>query len=246
MIILGVDIGGSAIKAAPVDTDAGALVAERYTLATPQPASPRDIARSLGEIQHHFNWIGAVGCGLPAVVLKGIVRTATNIDKSWIGVCAAEVLGKATGSPTTVLNDADAAGLAEMRFGQGRGHTGTVLVVTVGTGLGSALFRDGTLVPNTELGQLVLNGQRAEDYASAAVKTRLNLDFRDWAPRLDAYLHRLEELFWPDLFIIGGAICQDFAQISPYLTVTTETFPALLGNDAGIIGAALAAKSCEK
>lgn len=240
MNVLGIDIGGSSLKAAPVDTKTGSLTEERFTLTTPQPASPLNIARSLGEIIRHFNWTGAVGCGLPAVVRKGVVRTAAHIDKGWIGVRASEFLGQATDRRVTVINDADAAGLAEMRFGQGVDRMGTVIIVTVGTGLGSALFRAGTLVPNTELGHLQLNNQEAEAYASAAVKTRLGLSFRDWTPRLDAYLQLLEELFWPDLFIIGGGICQEFGLISPFLTVETETCPALQGNDAGIVGAALA------
>lgn len=241
MTILGVDIGGSAIKTALVDTESGTLVGERFRLITPSPATPLAIAQCLGDAIQHFKWTGAIGCGLPAAVHNGVVSTAANIDKGWVNVRAAEFLGQATGGRITVLNDADAAGLAEMRFGQGRDRLGTVIIVTVGTGLGSALFRDGTLLPNTELGHLLLNNQVAEAYASAAVKTRLGLSFRDWAPRLDAYLHRLEELFWPDLFIIGGAICQEFSLISPFLTIKTETCPALLGNDAGIIGAALAA-----
>jgi polyphosphate glucokinase len=242
MNILGIDIGGSAIKAAPVDTNTGSLAGERFRVSTPQPATPLNIARSLGDIMRHFNWSGAVGCGLPAAIPRGIVRTAANIDKSWIDIRASEYLEHSTGNPISVLNDADAAGLAEMRFGQGVDRAGTVIIVTVGTGLGTALFRDGTLVPNTELGHLILNGQVAEAYASAAVKTRLGLSYRDWVPRLDAYLQRLEELFWPDLFIIGGGICQEFGLIAPLLTLKTETRPALLGNDAGIIGAALAAR----
>ncbi len=241
MNILGIDIGGSAIKAAVVDTQAGSLVGQRYSVATPQPALPLDIACSLGEIMRHFDWTDRVGCGLPAAVQHGIVRTAANIDKSWIGVHAAEFFKQTTGSSFTVLNDADAAGLAEMRFGQGVKRLGTVIIVTVGTGLGTALFRDGSLIPNTELGHLILNNQVAESYASAAVKTRLALSFRDWAPRLDAYLQHLEALFWPDLFIIGGGISQEFDLISPFLSIDTEIHPALLGNDAGIIGAALAA-----
>jgi polyphosphate glucokinase len=245
MNILGVDIGGSSIKAAPVDTQTGTFTGQRHSVPTPQPASPLSIASSLSEIQRHFNWTGWTGCGLPAAVQRGIVRTAANIDKSWIGIHAAEFLSQATASSLTVLNDADAAGLAEMRFGQGVNRTGTVFIVTVGTGLGTALFREGTLVPNTELGHLILNNQVAEKYASAAVKTRLELSFRDWAPRLDAYLHLLEELFWPDLFIIGGGICQEFGLITPFLTIDTETRPALMGNDAGIIGAALGAESAQ-
>jgi len=223
----------------------GTLAEERFTLTTPQPASPLNIARGLGEIIRHFDWEGPVGCGLPAAIQKGVVRTASNIDKDWIGVRASEFFGQATDRRITVINDADAAGLAEMRFGQGAGRSDTVIIVTVGTGLGSALFRDGTLVPNTELGHLMLNNQVAEAYASAAVKTRLGLSFRDWAPRLDAFLHRLEELFWPDLFIIGGGICQEFGLISPFITVETETCPAQKGNDAGIIGAALGAVEAE-
>lgn len=242
MSILGVDIGGSAIKWAPVDTDDGRLCTDRVIIPTPQPATPAAIADRLQSIIRASSRPGQpIGCGLPAAVQNGVVQTAANIDRSWIGTRVEDLFEEATGCAVTVLNDADAAGLAEMRFGQGRGQLGTVLVITVGTGLGSALFRQGALVPNTELGHLILKGQDAETYASAAVKTRANLSYAEWVPRLDAYLKRVRELFWPDLFIIGGGISEDFERIAPLLTVKTPTRPALLGNDAGIIGAALAA-----
>lgn len=242
MSVMGIDIGGSAIKAAPVDVDKGRLSAERSMTPTPQPATPEAIATSLHSLTRDCaRSAKLIGCGLPAAIQNGIVRTAANIDRSWIGVRVEDLFKEATGCAVTVLNDADAAGLAEMRFGQGRDEKGTVMVITVGTGLGSALFRRGTLVPNTELGHLILQGQVAETYASAAVKTRLGLSYAEWVPRLDSYLQRLRELFWPDLFIIGGGISEDFARIAPLLTVKTPTRPALLGNDAGIIGAAMAA-----
>ncbi len=240
-MILGIDIGGSAIKAALVDTAIGSLASDRYRLETPQPATPAEVARAFRTILQHFDWLGPVGCGLPAAVTNGVVQTAANIDQSWLQVRADQLFGEAGGRPVVVLNDADAAGTAEMAFGQGKLQTGTVLVVTVGTGLGTALFRNGVLVPNTELGHVILNGQDAETYASAAAKTRQQLSLTEWTPRLDAYLRRLEELIWPDMFIIGGGISAEFDQMAPFLTVATTTRPALLGNDAGIIGAALAA-----
>jgi len=240
-MILGIDIGGSAIKAALVDTDTGLLGSDRYLLTTPQGAMPADILQVFREVLQHFDWPGPIGCGLPAAVPKGVVQTAANIDKSWLQLHAGKLFSEAAGRPVVVLNDADAAGIAEMAFGQGKLQTGTVLVVTVGTGLGTALFRNDVLVANTELGHVILNGQDAEAYASAALKTRQQLSLAEWTPRLDVYLHRLEELIWPDLFIIGGGISAQFDQMKPYLTVRTETRPALFGNDAGIVGAAMAA-----
>jgi len=240
-MILGIDIGGSAIKAALVDTDTGLLGSDLYRLTTPQGATPAGIIQAFKDILEHFDWLGPVGCGLPAAVPNGVVQTTSNIDRSWLHVNAAKLFSEAAGRPIVVLNDADAAGIAEMAFGQGRLQTGTVLVVTVGTGLGTALFRNDVLVANTELGHVILNGQDAETYASAAIKTSQQLSFAEWTPRLDAYLHRLEELIWPDLFIIGGGISAQFEQMRPYLTVMTETRPALFGNDAGLVGAAMAA-----
>ncbi len=242
MDILGIDIGGSGIKGAPVDLNQGVLVAERLRIATPQPATPDAVADTVGRIIRHFNWTGPVGCGLPSVVQKGIARTAANIDSSWIGTDVRTLLSQRTGCPVTVINDADAAGIAEMRFGAGRGRNGTILMVTVGTGLGTALFRDGSLVPNTELGHLLLDGKVAEKYASAAAREDLGLSYKTWAKRLDLYLHQLQSLFWPDLFILGGGISKKHEKFFPFLTIETEFLPAVLRNQAGIVGAALAAR----
>jgi polyphosphate glucokinase len=242
MDILGIDIGGSGIKGAPVDLSQGVLAAERLRIATPQPATPDAVADTVGRIIRHFNWTGPVGCGLPSVVQNGVARTAANIDSSWIGTDVRTLLSQRTGCPVTVINDADAAGIAEMRFGAGRGRNGTILMVTVGTGLGTALFRDGTLVPNTELGHLLLNGKVAEKYASAATREDLGLSYETWAKRLDLYLHQLQSLFWPDLFILGGGISKKHEKFFPFLTIETEFLPAVLRNQAGIVGAALAAR----
>jgi len=242
MDILGIDIGGSGIKGAPVDLNQGILAAERLRIATPQPATPDAVADTVGRIIRHFNWTGPVGCGLPAVVQNGLARTAANIDSSWIGTDVRTLLSQRTGCPVTVINDADAAGIAEMRFGAGRGRNGTILMVTVGTGLGTALFRDGILVPNTELGHLLLNGKVAERYASAAAREDLGLSYETWAKRLDLYLHQLQSLFWPDLFILGGGISKKHEKFFPFLTIETEFLPAVLRNQAGIVGAALAAR----
>ena len=242
MDILGIDIGGSGIKGAPVDLNQGVLTAERLRIATPQPATPDAVADTVGRIIRHFNWTGPVGCGLPSVVQNGVARTAANIDSSWIGTDVRTLLSQRTGCPVTVINDADAAGIAEMRFGAGRGRNGTILMVTVGTGLGTALFRDGTLVPNTELGHLLLNGKVAEKYASAAAREDLGLSYKTWAKRLDLYLHQLQSLFWPDLFILGGGISKKHEKFFPFLTIETEFLPAVLRNQAGIVGAALAAR----
>lgn len=240
MNILGIDIGGSAIKAALVDPVEGILASERLSIATPVPATPAAIAAAILEIITRLDWQGPIGCGLPAVVRAGVVCTAANISPEWIGTDFVALLAKKITQRVTIINDADAAGLAEMRYGGGKGSSGTTLVVTAGTGLGTALFRDSTLVPNTELGHLLLHGQIAEQFASAAVRTRENLSYRDWAKRFDDYLHRLEELFWPDLFIIGGAISANHDQFLPLLTIRTRVVPAALRNDAGIIGAAAA------
>jgi len=242
MHILGIDIGGSGIKGAPVDPDQGVLTAERLKIPTPQPATPDAVADTVCSIIRHFKWSGPVGCGLPSVVQNGVARTAANIDSSWAGTDVRTLLSQRAGCPVAVINDADAAGIAEMRFGAGRGREGTILMITVGTGLGSALFRDGDLVPNTELGHLLLNGTIAEKYASAAVREELGLSYENWAKRFDLYLHRLQALFWPDLFIVGGGISRRHEKFFPFLTIETELQPAALRNEAGIVGAALAAQ----
>jgi polyphosphate glucokinase len=240
MEILGIDIGGSSIKAAPVNTDNGTLVKERLRIAVSPSATPEEVGKVISGLIDSYDWTGPVGCGFPAVIRNGIACTAANIDPAWIGVNVTEMLSVKTRCKFIVLNDADAAGLAEMRYGAGSQTCGTTIVVTAGTGLGTALFRDNTLVPNTELGHILLNGKVAEQFASAAVKTRLNLSYPEWAKRFDDYLHHLEELFWPDLFIIGGEISNEHALFFPELTIKTRVLPATLRNDAGIIGAAAA------
>mgnify|MGYP001817726517 FL=1 len=242
MDILGIDIGGSGIKGAPVDLNQGILAAERLRIATPQPATPDADPSTVRRNIRHFSWTRPVGCGLPSVEQNGVARTAANIDSSWIGTDVRTLLSQRTGCPVTVINDADAAGIAEMRFGAGRGRNGTILMVTVGTGLGTALFRDGILVPNTELGHLLLNGKVAEKYASAAAREDLGLSYKTWAKRLDLYLHQLQSLFWPDLFILGGGISKKHEKFFALLSIETEFLPAVLRNQAGSVGAALAAR----
>lgn len=241
MTVLGIDIGGSGIKGAPVDLTRGTLTAERLQIPTPQPATPAAVAKTVAEVIRHFDWQGPIGCGLPAAIRQGVVCTAANIDPTWINTDVIRLFADKLDLKVTTLNDADAAGLAEMQFGAGQGHAGTVMIITVGTGLGSALFRNGTLVPNTELGHLLLNDTVAEKYASGAVRQQEGLSYRKWAERFNGYLLRLEELFWPDLFIIGGGISNDHDKFFPHLTTSTEIVPAQLRNEAGIVGAALAA-----
>lgn len=241
MHILGIDIGGSGIKAAPVNPVDGTLVEERLRIATPQPATPDAVADTVCMSIEHFDWKGPIGCGVPSVIRNGIAYTASNIDPGWIGTHVVDLFSARCGQKVAALNDADAAGLAEMHYGAGSTASGTTIVVTAGTGLGTALFRGNTLIPNTELGHLQLHGEIAEHVASAAVRTELNLSYHEWAKRFDDYLHRLEELFWPDLFIIGGEISKDHDLFFPHLTIETRIQPAHLRNDAGIIGAAIAA-----
>jgi polyphosphate glucokinase len=240
MKVLGIDIGGSGIKAAPVDTRRGTLLAKRLRVATPQPASPRAIAEAVSEIVTHFRWTGPVGCALPVVVKRGRVCTAANIAKEWLGVDAYRLFGTATGRRVSLINDADAAGYAEMHFGAGRRRTGLVIMVTLGTGIGTALFINGHLVPNTELGHLQLRGSDAERRAAARVRKAKDLSWKKWSRRVDAYLHLLQGYFWPDLFIVGGGVSRKWRKFGPKLTLPTPVVPAKLRNDAGIIGAALA------
>jgi len=242
MEILGVDIGGSGVKGAPVDTRTGKLLAERYRIPTPEPATPKAVAKTVAKLVKHFDWTGAVGYGFPAVVQDGIVRTASNIAKSWIGVNARELFMQTTKRIATVINDADAAGLAEMKFGAGKEINGVVLLITVGTGLGTAVFSGGKLFPNTEFGHILLNGKIAEHYASDAVRKNKNFSWKKWAKRFDEYLNRLEQLVWPNMIIIGGGASKKFDKFSQYLTMKAKIVPAQLLNDAGIVGAALAAE----
>jgi len=241
MEVLGIDVGGSGIKGAPVDTAAGRLLAARHRIATPRPATPKAVAATIAAIGRHFDWTGPVGCGVPGVVQGDVVKTAANISRKWIGDDAAARLRAATGSAAvTVINDADAAGYAEMHFGAGRGRAGMVLIITLGTGIGTAAFINGHLVPNLELGHLELAGREAEAWASDRVRQDEGLGWKQWARRLDAYLHALHGYLWPDLIIVGGGVCKKADKFLSRLTVPVPLVPAALQNDAGIIGAALA------
>ncbi|GAA3927642.1 ROK family protein [Streptomyces gulbargensis] len=248
MNVFGVDIGGSGIKGAPVDLERGALTEERHKVLTPQPATPDGVAGCVAEVVEHFGWSGPIGVTFPGVVTGSTIRTAANVDKGWIGVDAARLIGERVGGlPVTVLNDADAAGLAEMTFGAGRGRTGTVIMLTLGTGIGSALFVDGRLVPNTELGHLELKGHDAEKRASAKAREDEDLSWEHWATRrLQKYLAHVEMLFSPELFIIGGGVSRKPDKFLPLIEdIRAEIVPAQLQNNAGIVGAAMAAASPE-
>lgn len=242
MEILGIDIGGSGLKGAIVDTTKGELISERHRIPTPQPADPHSIAITYKKIRKHFSWSGTIGCGFPAVVQHGIVRTASNIDQSWIGINIVELFKKKVDNPVFVLNDADAAGIAEMKFGSGSLDSGVVVIITVGTGIGSALFIEGILFPNTEFGQFTMNGKAAEKYAADAIRKNLKLSWKKWAKRFNEYITHLEMLLWPDLIIVGGGVSKKFDKFKKYLTTNTQVIPAKLLNNAGIIGAAIAAE----
>ena len=244
--ILGIDIGGSGIKGAIVHTKKGKLLTERHRIPTPNPATPNEVAVIINEMVKHFEWNGAVGCGFPAVIQNGTARTAANIDKTWIGTNVNSLFTDITGCPVFAVNDADAAGMAEMKFGAGRGNKGVVILITVGTGIGTVIFSRGKLVPNTELGHVLLNTMEAEEYASDAVRKKLDLSWEDWAKRFDEYLVYMEKLFWPDLFIIGGGASKKDEKFLEYLSVKTPVVPAELLNNAGIVGAALLAKDMLK
>lgn len=242
MQILGIDIGGSGIKGAPIDPETGELLAPRYRIPTPKLGKPKPMANVVAAIAQHFAWHGPIGCGFPAVVKDGVVHSAANIHERWIGTDASSLFAKATCCDVFIINDADAAGLAEMTFGAGRGRQGVVLVVTIGTGLGTALFTDGHLVPNMELGHLEIDCEEAELHASDAARTREKLSWKRWSKRLNTYLITLERLLSPNLIILGGGVSKKHEKFIPKLTLQTEIVPALLGNQAGIIGAALAAQ----
>ncbi len=262
MQVFGVDVGGSGIKGAPVNVEDGSLAAPRHRIATPQPADPTAVAGTVAEVVSHFGWTGPVGVALPAVVKNGVAMTAANIDPAWIGTDAIAVLSAALGAagitPTSVpapgaaapvaadvttVNDADAAGIAEMAFGAGRDVGGLVIMTTFGTGIGTALFLHGQLVPNTELGHLEIHGHDAETRASDAARERDDLSWEKWAKRVTRYLRTLEALLWPDLIIIGGGVSKKADRFLDELDVRTRVVPAQLQNEAGIVGAALAGLS---
>ncbi len=242
--VLGIDIGGTGIKAAPVDLDTGTLVAERVKIDTPRPAVPAAVAGVVRELAMSFAWTGLAGITFPGVVTDGVTRTAANVDKAWIDTDARELFAQATGLTVSVINDADAAGLAEMRFGAGVDQKGTVLMLTLGTGIGSALFIDGILVPNTEFGHIEIRGREAEKRASELVREEHDLSWGKWAGRVDEYLEHMEMLLSPQLIIIGGGVSRKSDKFLPFLTrLRAPVVPAAMHNDAGIIGAAMAAAS---
>jgi polyphosphate glucokinase len=241
--LLGVDIGGTGIKAAVVAVGSGELVTERRRVPTPQPATPEAVATVVADMVGQIGYSGPVGCAFPAVIKNGVAATAANIDPSWIGTSVSDTISaKLDGAAVTVVNDADAAGLAEVRFGAGRGVSGVVVLLTVGTGIGSAVFLDGRLVPNTELGHLEVDGHVAERRASEAARESHDLSRKEWAKRFNRYLEVLEALLWPDLVIIGGGISKAPEKVMPLLESTATIVPATLANAAGIIGAAIAAQ----
>lgn len=239
--ILGIDIGGSGMKAGEVDTTRGEMITERFRIPTPQPAAPEAMVDVVSHLTEHFSWSGPVGVGFPGVIQNGIVRTAANLDKSWVDVDGDALFTAATGCDVVMINDADAAGLAEVRYGAGHGIPGVVIMITLGTGIGSAVFVDGTLVPNTEFGHLLMDGEIAEDRASARAREERGLSMKKWGQELELYLRELERLLWPDLFIVGGGISKAFDEFAGHLDdVRTPIAVAEQRNHAGIIGAALA------
>lgn len=242
MQILGIDIGGSGIKGAPVEVETGNLTADRFRIPTPHPSKPEAVAEVVAEIVKHFEWSGPIGCTFPAVVKKGVTLSAANVDRAWIGTNAQSLFRRKTHCPVLVLNDADAAGIAEMEFGAGRNKAGVVIILTFGTGIGSAVFFNGVLLPNTEFGHMEVRGKDAEARASARVRDEKKLNWKKWAERVNEVLNRLEILFTPDLFIIGGGVSKEHAKFLPLLKTSAKVVPAKLLNEAGIVGAAIAAK----
>jgi polyphosphate glucokinase len=241
MQAFGIDIGGSGIKGAPVDLATGELLAARKKISTPQPATPDAVTEVVADVVQSFGWSGLVGATFPGVVIDGTIRSAANVDKSWIDTSAAGLFGKALGTSVTVLNDADAAGVAEMTFGAGAGVRGSVLMLTFGTGVGSALFTDGVLVRNTELGHIEIRGKDAEKRAAEHAKTEHGWGWKEWTERVSEYLQHIEALVSPELIIVGGGISKESEKWVPLLSgIRAAIVPARLLNDAGIVGAAMA------
>ncbi len=243
MITLGIDIGGSGIKGALVDRDKGELVSERIRIPTPHPSTPPAIIGVIKQIVAAFRYKGPIGVGIPGIVLHGVVMSAANIDDGWINFPGGAEIERVTGCPTTILNDADVAAIAEMRFGNGKGQQGSVMVFTLGTGIGSALFVNGNLVPNLEMGHLYLAGmeQDVESFAASSIRKQENLSWAEWGERLNRYFQHIEFLFSPDLIIIGGGVSKKHEKFLHYIDVRAQVVPARLRNEAGIIGAALMA-----
>lgn len=238
----GVDVGGSGIKGGIVDLDTGALIGDRVKVLTPQPSTPEAVAKTVATVVREFGWTGPLGVTYPGVVTDGIVRTAANVDKGWIGANAAEIIGNELGGQVvTVLNDADAAGIAEARFGAGKDKTGVIVLLTFGTGIGSAVIHNGVLLPNTEFGHLEVGGKEAEHRAASSVKERKEWSYERWTQEVTKVLVAIENAIWPDLFIAGGGISRKADKWIPLLQNRTPVVAAALQNEAGIVGAALAA-----
>lgn len=241
----GIDIGGSGMKAAVVDLDTGHLLTARHRIPTPHPATPDAMADVVRVLVEHDEWTRPLGVAFPAVVDHGVVHSAANIDKSWVGVDADLLFSTACGLDVAMVNDADAAGVAEMRYGAGKGVPGVVIMLTFGTGIGSGLFVDGVLVPNTELGHLELDGHDAETHAAASVREREGIGWKEWSTRVQHYLRHVERLFSPDLFIVGGGASKSHEKWLPQIQIGTRIVPAVMQNSAGIVGAALMARSAD-
>jgi len=239
-LILGVDVGASGIKGALVNMTTGKMATDRFRVPTPSPATPKNMAKAFGQIVEHFDYTGTVGCGFPSIIKNGVAKSASNIDKSWIGVNISEVFGKAADCPVFVTNDADAAGVAEMTFGLGKNKKGVVVLITIGTGLGSAMFIDGKLIPNTEFGHFYLKNQSkvAEGYAADSVRKKKDLSWDDFGKRFNEYLEVLERITSPNLIILGGGSSKKFDLFKKKIKIDTTVVPAYLRNEAGIIGAA--------
>jgi len=239
----GIDVGGSGVKGGIVDLETGTLIGDRYKLLTPQPATPDAVAATIADVVKHFGWDGPLGVTYPGVVSEGSVRTAANVDKSWIGANAREVIsGALGGQQVTVLNDADAAGLAEEKFGAGRGHSGVIVLLTFGTGIGSAVIHNGALLPNTEFGHIEVEGKEAEHRAASSVKERKDWSYERWTKEVTKVLVAIENAIWPDLFIAGGGISRKADKWIPLLENRTPVVAAALQNSAGIVGAAMASE----
>lgn len=245
MKVLGIDIGGSAFKGAPVDTKTGRLLAERHRVEIKSPCSLKEGLAAAREIARHFNWKGPIGLGFPGIIQEGRIGAVGNLGDVWVKQNGAVIFRRATGCPVRLLNDADAAGLAEMKFGAGRGRQDTVLLLTFGTGIGSALFYRGQLFPNAELGWIPWRGKPMERYAAASVRKRARLDWPEWAARVNTYLGVVERLFSPSLIIVGGGVSKKSDKFFKYLRTQAKLVPARMNNDAGIVGAAMAWEQSE-
>ena len=240
--ILGIDIGGSGMKAAVVDVVSGEIVSDKHRIDTPKPATPEAMGEVAAALVDHFEWTGPVGVGFPGVIQNGFVRTAANLHDSWVDIDGDALFTKACGCDVVMVNDADAAGLAEVKFGAGAGVGGVVILATLGTGIGSAIFTDGKLVANSEFGHLMMDGKIAEDRASSRAKDDNDMSYKEWGGELEDFLQEMEKLFWPNLFILGGGISKSFHKFEEHLSkVRTPVKPAERLNRAGIVGAALAA-----